>query len=217
MMAAMTGSAEERMQAASTRLADQEDYLRSMRYLTDQELLSQLRESIRAEKRVLYSWAATGEFFIISAAGKIHLPNCPSMRRVIDRDAAWAPYLNHLDRVRDWHGSDNAPAMPNLLTRQQVEALRRYTACPVCAPTLNHPDKRPGVRGWTTLKAGSLKSHHFGTSFSLEDGTELGALIRITTVETIDGRDFAAEFDGQATPVTDPVTLVRYKTKIRTY
>ena len=77
------------------------------------------------------------------------------MRQFVDRDAAWAPYLSHLERVRDWHGSDNAPSMPRMLTRAEVEGLKTYKTCPLCAPTLDHTNKRRGVRGWTNLKAGS--------------------------------------------------------------
>lgn len=63
------------------------------------------------------------------------------MQRIMDRDIAWAPYLRHLERVRDWHGSDNAPDVPRLKTREQTEALGRYAMCPICTPSLDHTDK----------------------------------------------------------------------------
>jgi hypothetical protein len=134
------------------------------------------------------------------------------MQKFVDRDAAWAPYLKHLDWVRDWHGSDNAPAMPTMLTRSEVEGLKTYKTCPLCAPTLNHTDKRRGIRGWTTLKLGSLKSKHFGKTFSFTDGVEIGALTKITSVETADGLNFAAEFDGLNEPLQDPATEIMYPT-----
>lgn len=205
----------ERERSAIAALNEQEDFLRSQRYLTDQELLSQLHETLRTEKATLARWAASDDCYVLSAAGKVHLPGCPSMRQFVDRDAAWAPYLDNLERVRDWHGSDNAPPMPTLLTRAQVEALPKYKTCPQCAPTLDHTDKRRGTSGWTTLKAGNLKTRHFGTDFSLSNGTEIGSLTRIDKVETADGLDFRAHFDGLDSPLIDPSTEVMYRTGTR--
>jgi hypothetical protein len=34
-------------------------------------------------------WLDSGICFILSSAGKVHLPQCPSMRQFVDRDAAW--------------------------------------------------------------------------------------------------------------------------------
>lgn len=108
---------------ASKDLAANEDYVRRMDYLTDDELRKQMKESIRKEKAALDKWAASGEFFILSGARKVHLPTCPSMRRDMDRDAAWGPYLRFPERARHWHGDDHSPGMPTLLTRSSVEEL----------------------------------------------------------------------------------------------
>ncbi|HEX9228521.1 MAG TPA: hypothetical protein VF885_18110, partial [Arthrobacter sp.] len=194
-----------RLNSAMDELNAREDYIRSQRHLTDEELRAQLVDTLRKEKAVVDRWVDSGDCFIISAAGKVHLPSCPSMRAVVDREAAWAPYLDDLERARDWHGSDSAPPMPALLTRADVEDLARYTSCPVCAPTLDHTDKRPVARGWTLVQAGSLNFRHFGTAFSLADGTAVGTLTKISRVETADGLNFAAEFDGIVDPVTDPL------------
>lgn len=209
----LAGTAKEREQAASRVLYEHEDFLKRMGHLNDEELTQQLVATLRKETVTIRRWLDSGDCFIQSSAGKIHQPECPSMRQFVDREAAWAPYLRDLERVRNWHGSDNAPAMPTLLTRAEVEALKAYKTCPVCAPTLDHTDKRRGSRGWTTLQAGSLKSKHFGKSFSLIDGTEIGVLTRISTVETADGMGFKAEFDGLDYPVTDASREVMYPTR----
>lgn len=200
------------LNSAMDELNVHEDSIRSERHLSDEELRAQLVDSLRKEKVLVDRWTNSGDCFIISGSGKVHLPTCPSIRAVVDREAAWAPYLDDLERARDWHGSDNAPPMPALLTRADVEELARYTSCPVCAPALDHTDKRPTARGWKTLKVGSLNYLHFGTSFSLVEGAEIGVLTKLSRVETADGLDFAAEFDGIVDPVTDPLTEVMYRT-----
>lgn len=205
-------TADKRERAASEALYEQEDFLRRMAYLSDEELTQQLVTTLRKEKEAVDSWLDSGDCFILASSGKVHLPECTSMRQFVDRDAAWAPYLRDLERVRDWHGSDNAPAMPRMLTRAEVEGLRAYKACPLCAPTLDHTDKRRGIRGWTTLKAASLRAQHFGRDFSLVDGTRIGELTKISKVETAAGMEFQAEFSGRDFPVTDPATEMMYTT-----
>ncbi|CAH0136286.1 hypothetical protein SRABI26_00354 [Arthrobacter sp. Bi26] len=200
---------------ASRDLAANEDYLRRMDYLTDEELREQLKATIRRETASLDEWAAAGEYFVLSDAGKVHLPTCPTIQRFMDRDVAWAPYLRHLERVRDWHGSDdNAPDMPRLKTREQIEALDRYATCPLCAPTLDHTDERRNPKGWMVLKAGSLKAKHFGRTFFLPSGEDLGGLSRLTRDETPAGLTFRAEFADGARHVTDPEAMLQYRTPV---
>lgn len=211
----MDGTAEAdlaREQEASRALYEQEDFVMRMGHLSDEELTQQLIATLQREKDLVEDWLDSGDCFIVSSAGKVHLPQCQSMRQLVDRDAAWAPYLSHLERVRDWHGSDNAPSMPRMLTRAEVEGLKTYKTCPLCAPTLDHTNKRRGVRGWTCLKAGSLKTNHFGKKFSFADGAEIGALTRISNVETAEGTEFRAEFDGLERPITEPSTELMYPT-----
>lgn len=211
----MTETAEDRERAAWDELNAQEDFIRSQRHLSDDELRAQLVEALRKEKAVINRWLDAGDCYIVSGSGKVHLPTCPSMRTLVDREASWAPYLDDLERARNWHGDDNAPPMPALMTRADVEDLTRYTSCTVCAPSLDHTDKRPSARGWTLLKAGSLNFKHFGTAFSLADGTELGTLTRIVRDETAEGLEFAVYFDGLIDPVTDPLIEVMYRTGTR--
>lgn len=73
------------------------------------------------------------------------------------------------------------------------------------------PGQSPAAITWTHLPARSLQSKHFGTEFRLPDGT----LTSITTVETIHGLDFKAEFEHAQASVTDPETELMYLTKTR--
>jgi hypothetical protein len=207
----MTNKIQHPLDSAGSGLNLQRDDLMSQRDQSDEALLAQLADTLHKEKALVDRWSASGDCFIISDSGKVHLPTCPTVGPLVDREAAWAPYLDDLERVRDWHGTDNAPPMPALMTRADVEELTRYTSCPDCAPVLDHTEKRPSVRGWTTLKAGSLGFRHFGVPFSLVAGAEIGVLIKLSRVETADGLDFAAEFGGIAEPVTDPLAEVMYR------
>lgn len=207
----MTDKTDYPLSPAGTGPTAQQDDLTSQRDLSDEELLAQLADTLQKEKALVDRWSASGDCFIMSDSGKVHLPTCSSVRAVVDREAAWAPFLDDLERVREWHGTDNAPPMPALMTRADVEELTRYTSCPECAPALDHAEKRPSVRGWTTLKAGSLSFRHFGLPFSLVEGAEIGVLTKLSRIETADGLDFAAEFDGIVDPVTDPLAEVMYR------
>lgn len=204
---------EEKARAASDKLYEQEDYLRSMRYLSDEQLRDQLRARLREEKKWVDEWLAKGDCFLISRTWKVHLPKCPSMHRLLDRESAWAPYFDDLEHIRNWHGGDNGPELPNLMSRRQVESLKRYTACAVCAPALDHADKRSDTPGWVSLRAGRLKSHHFGVGFKTADGLEIGALLRVSRVETSNGLEFRAEFEGSDEPLIDPGQIVLYRKK----
>ena len=211
----MTDTSDRRRDTAPGEVNAGEGSIPSQRDLSDDELRAQLLDTLQKEKALVDRWTGSGDCFIISGSGKVHLPTCPSMHTLVNREEAWAPYLDDLERVRDWHGSDNAPPMPALLTRADVEELARYTSCPVCAPALDHTDKRPAARGWTTLQAGSLNFKHFGTAFSLIEGAEIGVLTKLSRVETADGLEFEAWFDGVADPVLDPLTEVMYRTATR--
>lgn len=208
-----TESAAERGQADAHERYAHGDDLHGQQHLSDAELRHQLADTLRKETALVEKWVSSGDSFVLSDAGKVHLPSCSDIRAIMDREAAWAPYLEDLERVRDWHGTDNAPPMPALLTRADVEDLASYTACPSCAPTLDHTEKRATARGWAAVRAGGLNFRHFGTVFSLADGTELGTLTRISRVETADGLDFAAEFDGTVVPLADPLTELVYRTE----
>lgn len=76
--------------------------------------------------------------------------------------------------ARDWQGSNSTSPMPVMLARADVEAMNAYKTCPLCAPTLDHTDKRTGVKGWTVLKAGNLNLWHLGTAFNFRDGSAIG-------------------------------------------
>lgn len=144
------------------------------------------------------------------------MPTCDSIRRFVDRDSAWFTNFRFPQRLQGDSPDENSiPLWPILRTRAQIDAISRRTACPLCSPDIAHLDKAQGAIIWTYLPALSLKSKHFGTEFRLPDGTLLGALTRISTVETIDGLLYSAEFGNAEAPITDPDTELMYQTGSR--
>lgn len=200
---------EERQRKASSNLYEQEDYLRRQEYLSDDDLRDRMRESIRIEQKRIDSILGT-EFYIMAGSGKIHLPTCPSVRQLLDQAAMWEPYLQDLERARDWHGSDNSPSRPAMFSRTTVETLEEYETCGLCVPPLNHQSKRRAPKNWQPLRAGSLGANHFDKDLFTGEDDHLGALDRVTTVLTKDGARFRAEFSNGQT-ITDPEIVVRYK------
>lgn len=202
--------------AAARKLYKQEDYLSTLHDLSDDELRERIKETVALEEQAMQEWLDSGDCYIVSLAGKVHLPTCDSMRRFVDRRAAWGLNLRFPERLQgNSPDEDPIPVWPLLKTRAQIEAMPRRTACPLCKPGLAHLDKARRAITWTYLPARSLKSKHFGTEFRLPEGTLLGALTRITTVETIDGLVFTAEFEHAEAPVTDPDTELMYQTGTR--
>ncbi|WP_422759016.1 hypothetical protein [Paenarthrobacter sp. C1] len=202
--------------AAARKAFKQEDYISALAGMSDGELRERIRETVVMEERALQEWLDAGDCYIVSLAGNVHLPTCDSMKRFVDRQAAWGLNLRFPQRLQgDSPDEDPIPAWPILRTRAQIEAMPRRTACPLCNPELAHLGKARRAITWTYLPARSLKSKHFGTEFRLPEGTLLGALTKITTVETIDGLDFRADFEHAEAPVTDPDTELMYQTGTR--
>lgn len=197
---------------ALERLNDEEDYLRRQHNLKDEELRAEVHQRIRNEKAAINSWFRSGEFFILARSGRVHLPTCETVSHWLDRDTMWEPYLLDLERVKDWHGSDNYPVFPTLLDRASVEARRSYTTCQTCSPALDHTVKRGGRRGWQNVLAGHLGPKHFGLHMSTPDGRDIGQLVRVASVLTAKGRNFLAEFTGPE-PITDPDVVLMYEKK----
>jgi hypothetical protein len=201
--------------AAARELYKQEDYNSGLASRSDDELRERIRETVALEEQAMQEWLDSGDCYIVSLAGKVHLPTCESMRRFVDRQAAWGLNFRFPERLQgDSPDEDPIPVWPILRTRVQIEAMPRRTACPLCSPDLARLDKTQRAISWTYLPARSLKSKHFGTEFRLPEGTLLGALTKITTPEMIDGLD-RAEFEHAEAPVTDPDTEMMYQTGTR--
>lgn len=200
---------------ARARLSD-EGYLRELEGLSEEDLRAIVEETVALETAAMEEWLRSDDCYIVSLAGKVHLPGCESMRRFVDRRAAWSSNLRWPDRLLGpAEGEDPVPPWPLLRTRAQLDAMPRRTACPLCRPALAHLDEPRAAVSWTYLPARSLRSRHFGTEFRLASGTVLGALVRISSVETIAGLEFSAEFEQAEAPVTDPDTELMYRTGTR--
>ena len=63
-----------REQAASRTLYEQEDFVMRMGHLSDEELTQQLIATLQREKNLVEDWLDSGDCFIVSSAGKVHLP-----------------------------------------------------------------------------------------------------------------------------------------------
>lgn len=204
-----------RAAAASRAQYKQEGYLQSLSDLSEDELRQQMSVTLSLEKEAMKEWLDSGDCYIISQAGKVHVPTCQSMGRFVDRDAAWFTNFRFPGRLLDCPDDDPIPVWPIFRTRAQIERLSNRMACPLCARHLAFLDKPEMPITWTYLRASSLNSKHFGTDFKLSDGTPLGALLRITTEETIEGLTFSAKFSQAEAPITDPDTELMYRTGMR--
>lgn len=212
----ITDSPAQQAVAANRAQYRQEDFLRGLESLSENEIRDFMEETVALEGVAMQEWLDSGDCYIVSLAGKVHLPTCESMRRFVDRDAAWGINFRWPRRLVDPpEGENPVPVWPMLRTRAQLEAMPKRTACPLCRAGLVHLNKPQVAVTWTYLPARSLGSKHFGTEFRLPSGTLLGALTRISTVETIEGLEFSAEFEHAEAPVTDPDTEVMYQTGTR--
>jgi hypothetical protein len=88
-------------QAAATARAlfKQEDYLNALRGLSNDELRERMKETVAMEKAAMQEWLDSGDCYIVSLAGKVHLPTCESMRRFVDRDSAWFTNFRFPERL----------------------------------------------------------------------------------------------------------------------
>jgi hypothetical protein len=123
----MTETAKDRERAAWDELNAQEDYVRSMRHLSDDELSAQLVETLRKEKARIGAWLDSGD--CSSSPGQAFISRPAGMP--VGRDAAWAPpgrsgTCPELARRRCLNGAS---------TRVNIESLPSYRICPLCAPT----------------------------------------------------------------------------------
>lgn len=212
----ITDSPAQQAAAANRARYKQEDFRRSLEGLGDNEIRGLMDKTVALESAAMQEWLDSGDCYIVSLAGKVHLPSCDSMRRIVDRDAAWGVNFRFPVRLLDPPEYENPVRVwPLLRTRAQLEAMPKRTACPLCRPGLVHLNKPQVAIIWTYLPARSLDAKHFGTEFRFPSGTLLGALMKISTVETIDGLEFSAEFEHAEAPVTDPDTELMYQAGTR--
>jgi len=127
---------------------------------------------ILEEKALVDSELAAGNVYVANhgkdRAALIHRSTCHTIRHQVDRDVAW-----------EGHEHGMKYGMPNLVTREEVEALPAYGACLVCNPDTNErTKKRAQVYRPTALRNMSLR--HVGRYFETLEGDPLGDLVSYT-------------------------------------
>lgn len=141
------------------------------------EFRAQVPQIIRREKASIDAALASGRMYVANHGEfqrpLIHRATCHTIRHQVDRDEAWESWLNDGSRVGSHYG------MPNLVTRDDVEALPTYRACLVCNPDTNEREKRrtPAIRP-TALR--NFAPRHLGRTFESVDGQLLGELAAFT-------------------------------------
>jgi hypothetical protein len=70
--------------AAARKAYKQEDYISDLAALRDDELRERIRETVALEQEAMQEWLDSGDCYIVSLAGKVHLPTCDSMKAVCE-------------------------------------------------------------------------------------------------------------------------------------
>lgn len=143
---------------------------------------------IAYEQKLVDGQLSGGESrYVITASGtrRVHLPECYHVRHVIHRDEAWK-YVAATPEPVSFSDLGFVYAMPQILSRDEVEALSSYVACQVCAPTLNH-QRKLWVLNTRPMKATSIGLHHIGREVHAEDGAPLGMLVSHQRIVTVAG------------------------------
>ncbi|MEO5920626.1 MAG: hypothetical protein ABIQ01_05725 [Pseudolysinimonas sp.] len=165
---------EEQAQSAIAYYADQD--------VRHQEWLDSIPQLILDEKHTIDTALAEGRDYVINEHSDgpvvIHRFTCATIRHQTDRDLAWQ-YHDQDGRGYSYGGTISVDRMPNLGTREDVEALVAYRACMVCNPDTNDRIRRrtPAIRP-TPVQA--IGRRHLGRSFETLEGEPMGVLVSVT-------------------------------------
>jgi hypothetical protein len=151
----------------------------------DAEFLEVVPSRIAEETAVVRERIAAGATYVVNGERNlVHDHSCPSLRHQLDRERAWREALPHIlgsnryALAGPWH---DRPKMPNLVTRDEVEKLRRYAVCAICAPDTDTRCKRHHTDRFTFVTAANLIREHLGRDVLDEHERPLGPLDRWTT------------------------------------
>jgi len=150
----------------------------------EREYYEELPARIAADNRRITDALNAGRLYLANehsdgAAPTIHFASCFSVRHQVDRDVA-----HEFDRKRDgepngsWHagpGVDYVAKWPNLMTLEEVEALRSYRACQSCNPDTKERRKTPAP-SIKPSKLSSITIDRIGRHYETTSGEYLGAL-----------------------------------------
>lgn len=164
--------------------------------IDDEELLALIENYKIGERRIVAEEINAAPSVWIRAprdSRYLHAPDCPKIRKWMDRDLAWKPYLGNLTKLR--HAGKDLPQLPHFVTMYDVAVPSQYKKCVTCkTPGL----PVPGDDGARKLPEGSmpvvvrdLQWAHIGRSFISSSGRQLGELQKIT----ISGDEFVTFID----------------------
>ena len=151
----------------------------------DAEFLEVVPTRIAEETAIVRERLAAGATYVVNGERNlVHDHTCPSLRHQLDRERAWKEALPHIlgsnryALTGPWH---DRPKMPNLVTRDEVEKLRRYSVCAICAPDTDTRRKRHHTDRYTLVTASNLTREHLGRDVLDEHERTLGPLERLIT------------------------------------
>lgn len=150
----------------------------------EREYYEKLPARIAADNGQIIAALNAGRLYLANehndgSAPTIHFASCFSVRHQVDRDIA-----HEVDRAQagesngSWHagpGVDFVAKWPNLMTLEEVEALRAYRACQSCNPDTKERKKTsaPTVK---PSKLSSITIDRIGRQYETTSGEYLGML-----------------------------------------
>lgn len=177
----------------------------------ERDYFERLPERIKTENHQVMADLAAGKLYLVNrVAGStnvVHFANCTTIRHQIDRDVAHEFEIERGDVIEgSWHSGSGAGYVakwPNLVTIDDVEALRAYRACQRCNPDTKERRKYAGVRN-APSKLTSVTRERIGREYETPEGEYLGVLDSYTVkadevILHCSERDFAAPYDALVT------------------
>lgn len=156
----------------------------------DAEFRAVVPQFVAEETAIVRERLAAGATYVVNGERNlVHDHDCSTLRHLLDRERAWREALpqilgsNRYALDGPWH---SRPKMPNLLTRAEVEQLRRYAVCSLCAPDTDTRRRRHHTEEFTLVTAANLNREHFGRDVLDEREETLGTLEAVTIHATID-------------------------------
>ena len=151
----------------------------------------ELPARIAAENRQVMADLNAGKLYLVNSVGTsspvVHFASCATVRHQVDRDVAHEMEQDQVGEIHgSWHsgtGFDGVAKWPNLLTLDEVEALRSYRACLRCNPDTKER-RKTAARNPQPSKLTSVNADRIGREYETVTGEYLGMLRSYTVTKT---------------------------------
>lgn len=151
----------------------------------------ELPARIAAENRQVMADLNAGKLYLVNSVGTsspvVHFASCATVRHQVDRDVAHEMEQEQEGEIHgSWHsgtGFDGVAKWPNLLTLDEVEALRSYRACLRCNPDTKER-RKTAARNPQPSKLTSVNADRIGREYETVTGEYLGMLRSYTVTKT---------------------------------